>query len=77
MYELFSGSMGENNNGYWLRTSSKNNTIKYIVSPIDVIFYGPMADNSEAGIRFTSYLNKSATVLSGSGTLNDPYVLAK
>lgn len=77
MYELFSGSMGNNNNGYWLRTSSKDNTIKYIVSPIDVVYYGPMASNSEAGIRFTGYLNKNVTVLSGDGTVNYPYKLTK
>lgn len=77
MYELFSGSMGSSNNGYWLRTSSKKSTIKYIVSPIDVVFYGSMPDNSEAGIRFTGYLNKSVTVLSGDGTINNPYELTK
>lgn len=77
MYELFSGSMGNENNGYWLRTSSKKSTIKYIVSPIDVIFYGSMPDNSEAGIRFTGYLNKNVTVLSGDGTVNNPYELTK
>ena len=77
MYELFSGSMGNDSDGYWLRTSSKDSTIKYIVSPIDVVFYGPMPTNSEAGIRFTGYLNKDVTVLSGDGTVNNPYVLTK
>ena len=76
MYELYSGAMGSHNNGYWLRDSSNKEKFAYIVSPIDVIYYSidvPL----EADVRFTAYIGKNVTVLSGKGTQNDPYVLNK
>lgn len=77
MYELFSGVMNSGNDGYWLRTSSKQEMRKYVVSPIDVIYYDLVADNQEACTRFTGYLDKNVTVLSGNGTIDYPYELAK
>ena len=77
MYEIFSGALGNKNNGYWLRTSSKKTMTKYMVSPIDVIYYTDVPDNQTAGIRFTGYLDKNVTILSGDGTSDYPYELTR
>lgn len=77
MYELFSGTNGNNGYSYWLINSSEEELRKYLVSNIDVIYYNKIPNSEKAGIRVVGYLDKDVTVLSGKGTKNNPYVLEK
>lgn len=74
IYDLYSTVNCDN---YWLRDSSKKQYIKYVVSQNATIYYNELADSTKAGIRVSAYLDKDVTILSGKGTEDDPYVLAK
>ena len=77
MYEIFSGVYEYDGDTYWLRTSSNEKGNMYVVSPINVIYYNKLEEMPYAGMRIVGYLNKSASILSGDGTLDKPYVLTK
>ena len=77
MYELFSGVHEDFGDSYWLRTSTNTEGYMYMVSNINVIYYNKLANYMESGIRIVGYLNKNATIMSGDGTRNVPYVLTK
>lgn len=77
MYEIYSGVYENSGNSYWLRTSSNTEGNIYVVSPINVIYYDEMDNYMQAGMRVVGYLNKNTSILSGNGTLNNPYILTK
>ena len=77
MYEMYSGVHENEGSSYWLRTSSNTNGYIYIVSPINVIYYNKLDNYMESGMRIVGYLNKNASILSGNGTIDKPYVLTK
>ena len=76
MYEMYSG-VSTYSSAYWLRNSSKQDKTKYVVSDVNTIHYKELGNGTLAGMRVTGYLNKNATILSGSGSYVDPYVLEK
>lgn len=77
MYEIFSGVHPTRSIAYWLRTSSNIEGNMYAVSPTNVIYYNKLAKDTYSGIIIVGYLNKSASILSGNGTLDKPYILTK
>lgn len=77
IYEMYSGAYENGGSSYWLSTSTKNGKMKYVVSPINVIYYDEVPDNMISGARIVGYLNKNSTILSGDGTKDKPYVLEK
>lgn len=74
IYDLYSTVNSAN---YWLRDSSEKQYIKYLVSNNSTIYYDELPDKFDAGIRISAYVDKNATILSGTGTEEDPYILAK
>lgn len=77
MYEMFGGSLAGFGGSYWLLNSSKEQYRKYLVSDINVIYYDTTPDSMTAGIKVVGYIKKSATILSGKGTQNNPYIIEK
>lgn len=79
MYEMFS-AFDYNSvamKSYWLLNSSKAQYTKALISDIGVVMYGEIRDNGEYGIRPVGYLDKNCTIVSGNGTFEKPYVIAK
>ena len=74
IYDLYSTV---NSVDFWLKDSSKKNYMKYVVSENATIYYNELPNNFSAGIRISAYLDKNVTILSGKGTEDSPYVLAK
>ena len=77
MYEMFSGASGQTSSAYWLINSSKQKETNYFVSDNDTIYYGNTSAASEKGVRITGHLEKDASIVSGKGTINSPYILQK
>lgn len=75
MYDLYTAS--DYSSSYWLINSSKKEKVKNIVSDNGTIYYEPKEDDFEAGIKLVGYIDKNCTIESGSGTLEDPYVIVK
>lgn len=76
MYEMFSAQ--PQNSGcrsYWMLNTSKGKRIAGVVYEIGVPVNGSIGSYFEAGIRVAGYLKADTTISSGSGTLEDPYVL--
>lgn len=79
MYEMFS-AFDYNSvtmKSYWLINSSKAKYTKALISDIGVVMYGPIYDNAEYGVRPVGYLNKDCSVVSGTGTYEDPYIITE
>lgn len=79
MYEMFS-AFDYNSvtmKSYWLINSSKAQYIKALISDIGVAMYGALYDNVEYGVRPVGYLNKDCSVVSGTGTYEDPYIITE
>lgn len=77
MYEIFSANLFKNNKAYWLLNSSEEQYRKYIVSDNGTVYYENLSDVETANIRPVGYLNKECRILSGSGTKDEPYKIAK
>ena len=79
MYEMFSAFdyNSVSMKSYWLLNSSKAQYTKALISDIGVVMYGEIRDNGEYGIRPVGYLDKNCTIVSGNGTFEKPYVIAK
>lgn len=79
MYEMFS-AFDYNSvtmKSYWLINSSKAKYTKALISDIGVVMYGPIYDNVEYGVRPVGYLNKDCSIVSGTGTYEDPYIITE
>ena len=79
MYEMFS-AFDYNSvtmKSYWLINSSKAQYTKASISDIGVAMYGALYDNVEYGVRPVGYLNKDCSVVSGTGTYEDPYIITE
>ena len=73
LYEMYSSSYNAN----WYIESSKNSDIKTYSSDIGVVFNeGNDVAYSRMNTRFTGYLNKNAVIVSGEGTITNPYKLS-
>lgn len=79
MYEMFS-AFDYNSvtmKSYWLINSSKDQYTKALISDIGVAMYGALYDNVEYGVRPVGYLNKDCSIVSGTGTYEDPYIITE
>lgn len=79
MYEMFS-AFDYNSvtmKSYWLINSSKAQYTKASISDIGVVMYGPLYDNVEYGVRPVGYLNQDCSIVRGTGTYSDPYIITK
>lgn len=79
MYEMFS-AFDYNSvtmKSYWLINSSKAQYTKASISDIGVAMYGALYDNVEYGVRPVGYLNKDCSIVSGTGTYEDPYIITE
>jgi len=75
IYDLF--TISDYNSSYWAKESSKTDDIKYVVSDNGTVYYNPISDEFEAGVKVVGYLNKDCTIKSGKGTIDNPYVITK
>lgn len=73
MYEMFSAVGGN----CWLINSSKNKNINYMVDMLNNVKYKDISQFEINLIKFTGYLDKDTTILSGKGTLTNPYILQR
>ena len=72
-FDLYNTHMGEEYD-YWLLNSTKKANLTYVMSELGSIYDNDMYTTSEEhGIKVCGYLRKGATIISGSGTQNDPY----
>ncbi len=77
MYDLYSARNSNNLLSYWLINSSQKENFEYMVSEIGVIYYDDPIEVESAGTRVTGYLNKDCKIVSGKGTEERPYKIAK
>lgn len=77
MYDLYSARNSNNLLSYWLINSSQQENFEYMVSEIGVIYYDEPIEEESAGTRVTGYLNKDCKIVSGKGTEERPYKIAK
>ena len=62
---------------YWLKDSSKKKYNVCIMSSVSVPYCQELSSTyDEGGIRLVIYLKDTTTIVSGNGTLNNPYVIA-
>ncbi len=77
MYDLYAAQNEEQLTGYWLINSSQKEDIVYMISTIGVIYYDSVPSDNGAEVRVVGYLNKNCKIVSGKGTLDSPYKIAK
>ena len=79
MYEMFSAFEFNSSTlqSYWMINSSRQDFTKAVVADIGTALYGEIYDNTDYGIRPVAFLDEGCTIVSGNGTMNDPYVIAK
>lgn len=77
MYDMYSAKNSNELISYWLMNSSQEKERKYLVSEIGVIFYEDVVDVSSAGVRAVGYFNKNCKIISGEGTKEKPYKIAR
>lgn len=77
MYDLYSARNSNNLLSYWLINSSQKENFEYMVSEIGVIYYDEPIEEENAGTRVVGYLNKDCKIVSGKGTEERPYKIAK
>lgn len=79
MYELFSAFDYNDQlmRSYWLLNSSQASKTKAAVANIGAVMYGEVDDYTEFGVRPVGYLSKDCVIVRGSGTFDDPYIIAK
>lgn len=77
MYDLYTAANSELLINYWLINSSQQENIEYMVSSIGIIYYEGIPDTNKAGTRVTGYLDKNCKIVSGNGTKEKPYKIAK
>lgn len=73
MFEMFGGTSGN----CWLINSSKNDKYNYMVDVLNNVVYKDNSQFKMAQIRFTGYIDKEVTILSGKGTRDNPYIVQK
>lgn len=82
MYEMFSAYTFEYQSGspmgsYWMINSSKKQYKKSVVTDIGYMVNEDLGDYLPFGIRLSGYLNKDLEIVSGEGTKENPYKIAK
>ena len=77
MYDLYTAQNNSLLSGYWLLNSSQSQDVVYMISPIGAVYNTGVPDSNTAGIRVIGYLNKNCKIVSGKGTEERPYKLAK
>lgn len=79
MYEMFSAASIDNYFGgtdsYWLLNSSKAKNYVSCVTNIGVPYAGVIDTDNRYGIRVVGYFKDNVAIMSGSGTLEDPYII--
>lgn len=77
MYDLYTAKNAGLLTNYWLINSSQQEDITYMVSATGVIYYDGKPDTTKAGTRVIGYLDKNCKIVSGKGTEEKPYKIAK
>ncbi len=79
MYEMFSAVPDANYFGnvssYWLLNSSKAKNYVACITHIGVPYTGEIDIYNRYGIRVVGYFKKNVAIMSGSGTVSDPYII--
>ena len=80
MYEIFSSKPtllvdSSLHGSYWLKNSSKKASVGAAVYDAGSVVNMKFPSVATFGVRVVGYLNKNTTVVSGSGTVNSPYVI--
>ncbi len=67
--------LNRGHNGWWLRTAMNRDVTRYVYSTVSY-GYAPARSSVAIGVRPAFYLNESsAVIISGSGTVDDPYIV--
>ncbi len=77
MYDMYSAKNSIFLTSYWLMNSSQEKTREYMVSLAGVVYYSEVMDTTEGGTRVVGYLDKKCKVVSGEGTKEKPYKIAR
>lgn len=77
MYDMYSAKNSIFLTSYWLMNSSQEKTREYMVSVAGVVYYSDVMDATEGGTRVVGYLDKKCKVVSGEGTKEKPYKIAR
>lgn len=78
MFEMFSGQSDQLSfTSYWFKNSSKNSDYVYMMSNLGEVYYTSQSPNSKNGIRVVGYFDKDCSIVSGTGTLDNPYKITK
>ena len=77
MYDMYSAKNSIFLTNYWLMNSSQEKTREYMVSLAGVVYYSEVMDTTEGGTRVVGYLDKKCKVVSGEGTKEKPYKIAR
>lgn len=77
MYDLYTAKNSKLLINYWFMNSSQQEDITYMISAIGVIYYNGVPDTNTAGTRVIGYLDKNCKIVSGKGTEERPYKIAK
>lgn len=79
MYEMFSAASIDNSFGntdsYWLLNSSKTKNYVSCITHIGVPYTGEIDIYNRYGIRAVGYFKDNITIISGSGTIDNPYTI--
>ena len=78
MYEMFSAALPNDLDGtYKLINSSQNEEENPGINMLGSVAYGSNSLTFDYGVRPVAYFNKSVTVNSGKGTLDNPFKIGK
>ena len=78
MYEIYSAPTVTTYAGNcWFINSSQDNGYHYYLDEINEMKYDEKIGSGSARVRVVGYLNKKCTILSGTGTSEDPYKITK
>lgn len=78
MYDMYSAAPDSSGaTSTWYINSSKNENLKYGVGDRESAITEETSPSIRFGIRPVAYLNSKCIIVSGNGTLDDPYVIKK
>ena len=77
MFEMFSAQpqRTQNTYSYWLLNTSLEKRTAGAITDIGVPINESIDNSTALNVRIVAYMKKSSTISSGSGTMNDPYII--
>ena len=76
LYNVFE-TRGEGMREYWVMNYTNSKTEYTYMANLGVIVTDPYSSATEKSVRVEAFLAKDATIVTGSGSFNDPYVISR